>query len=226
MKRLAVISAAIISSLSLTAVASAQYPPPEAVPVVSVSNPTPTTNSIVTITWSIQGAQSALPPGGGSLRQGLLTIGLQVRSAAACQPAIASQPGTDASVRTINEIVNADGTGVGTAELNTGSTPGPIIVRISCQSGATADVTVIVQGARSSTSGPPAGGSTTSGPPAGGPPAGGPTTGGSMAPLPPKTGSFGDGEGDSSSNAILVGVLGILAVSSFAVGGRLLTRKR
>ena len=221
MKRLAVMSAAILSFFSLTAVASAQYPPPEAVPVVSVSNPTPTTNSIVTITWSIQGAQSALPPGGGSLRQGLLTIGLQVRSAAACQPAIASQPGTDASVRTVNEIVNADGTGVGTAELNTGSTPGPIIVRISCQSGATADVTVIVQGARSSTSGPPAGGSTTSGPPAGGP-----TTGGSTAPLPPKTGSFGDGEGDSSSNAILVGVLGILAVSSFAVGGRLLTRKR
>ena len=208
MKRLAVMSAAILSFVALTAVASAQYPPPEDVVVVSVGNPTPSTNSTVTITWSIENAQSALRPGGGTLRQGLLTISLQVPSTAVCRPEIASQPGTGASVKTISETVDANGRSTGTAELYTGRTPGPIVVRVSCQSGATADITVMVQGAQPST--PSTSGSQASG---------------STTPLPPKTGSFGGGEEDSSK-AILLSALGLLAVSSVVLGGRLLTRKR
>lgn len=217
MTRLAVFAAAIISLLSATAVASAQYPPPEDVPVVSVSDPTPSTNSVVTITWSIEDALSALPPGE-SPRQSFLAISLQTQ-ATICQPAIASQPGTDASLSDISETTEADGTVAGSADLHTGSTPGPIVVRITCENGATAQVTVSVEGG-TPTPGPTVapGQTTTPRQPSG---AGG-------TPLPPKTGSGGGitgGPGGSFSTAVLLSAV-LLGMSSLVVGARLLTRKR
>lgn len=223
MKRLAVLSAAIISVLSATAVASAQYPPPEDVPVVSVSDPTPATNSIVTITWSIDDALSALPPGE-SLRQGLLTISLQTQPAV-CQPAIASQPGTDASLSAVNETSAADGSVTGTADLYTGSTPGPIVVRISCLNGATAQVTVLVEGGTPTPGQTAAPGQTVMPGQAGTPR----QPDGAVTPLPPKTGSLGDGGGvadglgGSFSTAVLL--VALLGLSSVIVGARLLTRR-
>ena len=199
MKRLAVLTAAIILSLWMTSMASAQYPPPENVLIVSVSDPTPPTNSTVTITWSIPGTQTALPAGE-STRRSLLV----------CSPAILSQPGTDASVKFLSESISASGVGLGSAELRTGSTPGRIVVRVACASGATADITVLVEGAAPQSPQSPAGQS----------------GGGAATPRPPMTGSRGGGTGDFPSQAILVGVLGLVASSCVVVGGRLLTRKR
>jgi len=199
MMRLAAITAAVISFLALTAVASAQYPPPEGVVVVSVSDPTPPTNTRVTITWTVDRTQTALPPGESS-RQGLLTIALQDPGGGApsCRPEIISQPGTDAGVNVLHGSVNAHS--VGAAELYTGSTPGPIVIRITCPSGPTADVTVMVQSAPLSISA---------------------NTDQSTGVQP----GADSGSSDIGGKAMLLAGLSVLAVS-VVVGGRLLARKR
>jgi hypothetical protein len=192
-----------------------------------VSNATPATNSVVTITWSIRGAQTAIAPNQRS-RDGLLTIAFQSQSPA-CTPAITSQPGTDASVRLVSENVDASGTGQGSADLSTGSTPGPIVVRISCVSGATADITVLVQGASSPPAQQP---STPQQPPTGQAPGGqapagqAPSGPGAGVPRPPQTGSLGESNGGPSGLPVGLTLLSLLALSTVLVGARLVTRRK
>lgn len=213
MKRLAVIAAAITSVLWMTSSASAQYPPPENVPVVSVSDPTPPVNSTVTITWAIRGPSTALPPESTGSR--LLNISFEVAQTPACAPAIVTQPGNDASVRFVRETLNAAGSGVGEGELKTGSTPGRIVVRVTCTNGNTADIAVTVEGATSQN--PPAQGPAQNAPAQSGG-AGSPS---GVTPRPPSTGSGGIAA--TSSIAVL---LALVAAASAVAGARLVTRKR
>lgn len=223
MKRLAVFAVAIISCFGMTSAASAQYPPPESDLIVSVSDSTPPPNSIVTITWSMQDSQAALPPEESS-RQSTLTIAFFTQTPT-CTPAIASQPGTDANVRFVGETVDDEDTVEGSSELYTGSTPGPIVVRISCVNGATAQVTVVVEGAAPQV--PTSTPSTPQQPPSvQQPPSAGQPDRGGAVPRPPQTGSLGDGSSDSAGLAVQLTVLSLLGVSAVVVGARLLTRKR
>lgn len=146
MTRLAVLSAAFISFLALTSVASAQYPPPEDAVVITVSDATPPTNSRVTLTWRVESNFSALPasePPGGRLQA--ISFEEPGGGAPSCRPEIISQPGTDAGINLLRGKIRAKSTGA--AELYTGSTPGPIHIQITCPSGPTGDITVMVQSA-------------------------------------------------------------------------------
>lgn len=184
----------------------AQYPPPANTVVVSVSNPTPSTNSTVTITYQTQSPQGALPPGD-TTQQRIFAISLQTPAGAhVCVPAIASQPGTDARLTVRND--SADST-TGRADLFTGSTPGPIVVRVTCPQGATAQVTVLVQGTGTPT-------------PASSPGSG---TGLSSTPRPPSTGFGARTDGTRPDLLMLAGIASAFAVAS-ATSVVVLVRRR
>lgn len=211
-----ILSAGLVLALWFGSGVSAQYPPPADLAIVSVSNPTPSTNSTVTITWQLPSPQGALPPGDTS-PQRLFAISLQTPTGAhACVPSIATQPGNDARLTVRNDP--ADPT-TGRADLFTGSTPGAIVVRIACPQGATAQVTVMVQGG-GTTLPPPA-----SAPPAGaGPSSAGPSSAGAAStPRPPSTG-FG-GQADESESGLLI-LAALASASAVAVSVMVLARRR
>lgn len=125
MKRLAVISAAIISLFALTSVTSAQYPPPDETVAIYASDSTPSTYSVVAIGYYAQ-----------SLNDGLGLFG----GGAGCSVGIASQPGSDAFVFQLPAIFAS----AGLALVYTGSTPGELVVAVNCASGASGQVTLTV----------------------------------------------------------------------------------
>ncbi|MGE0229513.1 MAG: hypothetical protein AB7I38_14885 [Dehalococcoidia bacterium] len=186
---------------------SAQYPPPADTAVVSVTDPTPSPNSIVTIIWRIQSPQGALPPGE-SRQQRIFAISLQTPTGAqACVPAIASQPGADARLTVRNDPADP---ATGRADLFTGSTPGAIVVRVTCPQGPAAQITVTVQGAAT-----PSATST-----------GAPVAGGALAstPRPPSTG-FGARPDESRSDLLLASLVAASAVAG-AVALAAVARRR
>ena len=106
---------------------------------------------------------------------------------------------------------------VGMADLFTGSVPGPIVVRITCPNGPTADVTVMVQATATPTPTASVPISTAT-----------PTNDRAATPRPPSTGFGSTGaihRGPSEMALLAVVTLGVLGISLVAVGARLLTRK-
>lgn len=117
--RLMILSAAFASLMAFTAgVASAQYTPPRSVvEVTAVTSAAP--GSTVTVSFAVIGVLDGSD-----------------QSPRHCQVSIASQPGSDATVTLV---------GPGEASLFTGSTPGPIVVRVDCSPDGVAEITVLVQ---------------------------------------------------------------------------------
>lgn len=185
MKRLAVMSAAILSLLSLTMPASAQYSPPSGSVSVSTSDPTPVTGSSVTLSLSLGGPAVA---------------GVQ------CTVSIDRQPGTDAAILGPS-VLTTDSSGNVSLDLFVGSTPGLLVLSVSCSNGAAGSLSMSVGSSPRSIS------ARTAADPLG-------------AGTSPDANDASDA-GSSSSMAFLLGALGVLVVSSsVVVGGRLLTRKR
>jgi ABC-type Na+ efflux pump permease subunit len=109
--------ALLVALMALTiagGTASAQYPPPAGSVTVSLSDPTPPTESSVTCTCAV--LDSAGNPVAGEL----------------CVFTIVSQPGTDAYLSSTSAVTNAQG--IATVSLYTGSTAGAISVSAEARS--------------------------------------------------------------------------------------------
>jgi hypothetical protein len=160
---------------SFSGVARAQYPTPSGNLTVGVSQTTAGLGQTVTVTATLRDVNGA------------------VLASHSCVLSVVSQPGTDASVAPSS--ANTDANGSVTAPVNVGTTPGTIVVRVTC-------------GSVTSTVGVVAGAAVTSGqPPA------------SSVELP-NTGSgamAGSGESDTTmllGSAVLMLVLGSIALRS------------
>lgn len=157
--------------------ARAQYPTPSGSVAVAASQTTVTVGQSVTITATLR------------------DVGGTLLASHSCTLSIASQPGTDASVTPANANTNASG--VVTATVNVGTTPGTIQVRVTC--GSVTGAVTMVAGASVQPSAPPASGV-----------------------VLPRTGSGAGGQSHGSDTAILLSVAAALLV----LGGHALWVRR
>lgn len=108
------IAVLLLMAISNSGMARAQYPTPSGNLTVAASQTTATAGQSVTVTAT------------------LLDVNGTRLASHSCTLNILSQPGTDASVTPAN--ANTDASGVVTATVNVGTTPGTITVRVTCGS--------------------------------------------------------------------------------------------